>query len=158
MGRIRYTVTTTTKRCPHCGKVIDQKAEGELTPLYGIIFLFAFYILIPYWLIKYLAFKAPEVPSVGEKITKCPHCALPIRTDNVSIGELKSEALLNYKFRVWFWVCYGLGALFGTSLFFTLVSEASLASVGGLIALLSLLGTLAIIFVYRYRLSQCCSK
>jgi tetratricopeptide (TPR) repeat protein len=158
MGRIKYTVTTTTKRCPHCGKIIDQKSEGELTPLYGIIFLFAFYILIPYWLIKYLAFKAPEVPSVGEKFMKCPHCSSPIMTNNVSIGELKSESLLNYKYRVWFWVCYSMGALCGSSLFFTLVSEASLNSVGGLISLLSLIGALAIIFAYRYQLSKCRQK
>lgn len=155
MGRIRYTVITTTKRCPHCGKIIDRKSSGNFTPLYGIIFLFAFYVLIPYWIIKYLALKAPEIPVVGEKIMSCPHCSLPIKTDNLSIKELNPEALLNYNFRIWFWVCYGLGGLFGSSLFFTLISETSLISFGGLLSLLSLIGVLVIIFIYRYKLAIC---
>lgn len=155
MGRIRYTVTTTTKCCPHCGEIIDQKSSGEFTPLYGIIFFFTFYILIPYWIIKYLALKIPEIPAVGEKMMACPHCSLPIRTNNKSVKELNSEELLNYNFRIWFWVCYGLGGLFGCSLFFTLVSEVSLISFGGLLSLLSLLGALVIIFIYRYKLAAC---
>lgn len=42
MGKIRYTVTTITKRCPYCGKIVDTETHGESTPLLGISFGFYF--------------------------------------------------------------------------------------------------------------------
>ena len=60
MCKIRYTVTTITKRCPYCGKIVDTETHGESTPLLGIAFLFTFPVTIPYLLIRYLAPRISE--------------------------------------------------------------------------------------------------
>lgn len=149
MGTIRYTVTTITKRCPHCGKIIDEESHGQFTPLYGIAFLFTFPIVIPYLLIRFLVLKDPQFPKVGPKTFSCPDCSMPIKTNNVAITELNEKGLFLHKFKKWVYLCYALGGVFGISIFFVLINEFEIFSIYGLFALMSLIGIIYIVIAYR---------
>ena len=153
MGKIRYTVTTITKRCPYCGKTTDEETHGELTPFLGIIFLFTFPIVIPYLIIRYLALKDPDFPKIGPKSFLCPHCSLPIRTDNYAVEDLDGEKLFLHKFKKWVYISYVIGAVFGVCVFSMIIGEP-IISLCGLYALLSFVGVVAIIITYHIKLEE----
>ena len=46
MGKIRYTVTTRTTSCPHCGHVLDEETHGELTPIISCLWFITFPIFL----------------------------------------------------------------------------------------------------------------
>ena len=64
---IKYTVVATTKRCPYCERIVDTETHGEYTPLLIAICILAFPVVIPYWLIRFLAFDDPFFPKIGPK-------------------------------------------------------------------------------------------
>lgn len=153
MGTIRYTVTTITKRCPYCGKTVDEETHGTFTPFLGIIFLFTFPIAIPYLLIRYLALKDPDFPKIGPKSFPCPHCSIPIRTNNYAVEDLDGENLFLHKFKKWVYISYVIGAVFGICVFAMIIGEP-IISLYGLFALLSLIGVVAIIITYHIKLEE----
>lgn len=104
MGKIRYTVTTITKRCPYCGKIVDTETHGEFTPLFAIVGVFAFPIALPYSLIRYLGFQNPTFPQIGPKSFPCPHCSSPIRAKNYAVADLKGKDLFLHKFKKWIYI------------------------------------------------------
>lgn len=153
MSKIRYTVTTITKRCPYCGKIVDQETHGELTPLLSILFLLAFPIVVPYLLIKYLALKNPDFPKIGPKSFPCPHCSSSIRTNNYAIEDLYGEDLFLHKFKKWAYICYVMGAVLGVCVFAMILGEP-IISLYGLFALISLFVVVTIIITYHVKLQQ----
>ena len=153
MGRIRYTVTTITKRCPYCGEILDTETHGDLAPFLGIFFIFIFPIVVPYLLIRYLALKNPDFPKIGPKFFQCPHCSLPIRTDNYAIQDLHGKNLFLYKFKKWVYICYALGGIFGFSIF-AIVEESPATLFWVLLASLSLIGVAAIIIIYHTKIKE----
>ena len=153
MGRIRYTFNTITKRCPFCGRTVDAETHGEFAPFLGILLLFTFPIVIPYWLIKHLAFQDPDFPKIGPKTTPCPHCSLPIRTDNYAVEDLKGEKLFLHKFKKWVYISYVFGAVCGVCVF-GMITGAAVISLWGLFALLSLIAVVAIIITYHVKLEE----
>lgn len=153
MGKIRYTVTTITKRCPYCGKIVDTETHGESTPLLGIAFLFTFPVAIPYLLIRYLALKDPEFPKIGPKSFKCPYCSLPIRTNNYAVEDLEGEKLFLYKFKKWAYISYAIGGVLGACVFAMIMVE-QVISLFGLLALLSFIGVVVIITAYHIKLKE----
>ena len=153
MGRIRYTVTTITKRCPHCGEIVDKETHGEFTPFLGILFMFTFPVQIPYLIIRYLALKDPDFPSIGEKFFTCPHCSLPIRTNNYAVEDLDDENLFLHKFKKWAYISYIVGAVLGICVFAMLLGKP-IASLYGLFALLSLIVVIAIVIAYHAKLEE----
>ena len=155
MGKIRYTVTTLTTRCPHCGYTLDEETHGALTPLISCLWFITFPILIPYAIIKYLGLGDPDIPKIGPKMITCPHCSLPVRTNNLAVEDLTAEDLITYHFRIWFYVSYVLGAILSFTLLYLLIDSVPIASGGGLIALFSLLGVIAIVITYRVKLANC---
>ena len=96
MGRIRYTVTTLTTRCPHCGYTLDEETHGALTPIISCLWFITFPILIPYAIIKYLGLGDPDMPKIGQKMITCPHCSLPVRTNNLAIEDLSQKELVTH--------------------------------------------------------------
>ena len=153
MGKIRYTVTTITKKCPHCEKTVDTETHGEFTPILSILFLFTFPIVIPYWILRYLAFKDPDFPKIGSKTFSCPHCSLPISTDNYAVEDLKGEKLFLHKFKKWVYISYVIGAVCGVCAF-GMITGAPVVSLWGLFALLSLIAVVAIIITYHVKLEE----
>ena len=153
MGKIRYTVTTITKRCPYCGRTVDTETHGEFAPFLGILLLFTFPIVIPYWLLKHLAFQDPDFPKIGPKTTPCPHCSLPIRTENYAIEDLKGENLFLHRFKKWIYISYVFGAICGICIF-GMVTGAAVVSLWGLFALLSLIAIVATIIAYHVKLEE----
>lgn len=151
---IRYTVTTITKRCPYCGKTIDEETHGQFTPLLGILLFLTFPIAIPYLLIRFLLLKDPNFPPIGPKYFSCPHCALPIRTGNYAREELQGTKLFLHKFKTWIYVCYAIGAVFGISVMVLLLENMPLVSWWGLVSLISISGIIAIVFVYYTKLED----
>ena len=150
---IRYTVTTITKRCPYCGETVDTETHGADTPFLALMLIIAFPIVIPYLLIKNLAFDDPIFPKIGPKSLPCPHCSLPIRTDNYAVEDLEGEKLFLHKFKKWIYISYVLGAVFGVCAFAMIVG-GPVISLFGLFALLSLIGVVAIIITYRIKLEE----
>ena len=155
MGKIRYTVTTLTTRCPHCGYTLDEETHGALTPIISCLWFITFPILIPYAIIKYLGLGDPDIPKIGPKMITCPHCSLPVRTNNLAVEDLNPEALVTYRFRIWFYVSYLLGAILSFTLLYLLIDGLPIVSGGGLIALLALIGVISIIITYRVKLANC---
>ena len=153
--KIRYTVTTHTTSCPHCGYVLEQESRGHLTPILSALWFITLPIMIPYWIIKYLCLGNPIVPCVGPQTITCPNCSLPVKTNNWDISELDSEDLITYRFRAWFWVSYVLGAILSFTLIILLLNGTYIISIGGLIALISLLGIVAIVVTYRVMKFNC---
>lgn len=153
--KLEYTLTTMTKRCPHCKEIISQETHGWLKAFLSWYWFVHFPVTLPYFLIKKFGFRNPIIPKVGEKIELCPHCSLSIYTDNKLEKELNEIEKLNYSFRYWFYVCYSLGAVFGIEVIYILIYSLSLISVAGLIMFLSLCGVATIILVYRKRLDNC---
>lgn len=153
MGKIRYTVTTITKQCPYCGRTVDTETHGEFAPFLGILFLFTFPIVIPYWLLKHLAFQDPNFPKIGPETTPCPHCSLPIRTENYAIEDLKDEKLFLHKFKKWIYISYVFGAICGSCIF-GMITGAAVVSLWGLFALLSLIAVVIIIITYHVKLEE----
>lgn len=149
--KIHYTVTT--KKCPNCGTILDEESNAGAAML-SIFTIFLFPALIPYWLIKFIGFKSPIVPKIGPPIEECPSCRNPYLTEMCELEDLEGIDLLNYRFRIWFSVCYVLGAIFGFDLAFLLGGDQSIISIEGMIGLLALLGVLAIIIVYRLKLAR----
>lgn len=155
MGVIRYTVTTRTTSCPHCGYTLNEETHGVLTPVISCLWMFTFPVLIPYAIIKYLGFGNPDMPKIGPKLITCPHCSLPIRTKNLAVEDLKPDELVTYRFRILFYVSYVLGAILSFTLLYLLIDKLPIVSIGGLIALFSLLGVISIIVAYRINLANC---
>ena len=153
MGKIRYTVTTITKRCPYCGKTVDTETHGEFTPFLGILFLFTFPVFIPYLLIRYLALKDPTFPKIGPKSFPCPHCSLPILTNNHAVEDLDGKDLFLHKFKKWIYISYVIGGVFGICVFIMIIGEPVI-SLFGLFALLSLIGVVTIIITYHIKLEE----
>ena len=152
---MRYTVTKTTKSCPYCRKIIEESTSGQFAPLLGVFTLICFYIVIPVLLIIFLGFKSPFHRPIGEKTMKCPHCSGNIATGNVSLDELDAEELLNYKFKGWVIFACFLGAIWGTLILFIATSVIPIMSIWSIIAVLAFAGTIALIVIYRCKLSQC---
>ena len=155
MGKIRYTVTTRTTSCPHCGHVLDEETHGELTPIISYLWFITFPILIPYLIIKYLGLGDPWLPKIGPKVITCPNCSLSVRTNNTAVEDLTPADLVTYRFRIWFYVSYVLGAILSFTLLYLLLDDEPIVSAGGLIALLALLGILTIIIAYRVKYANC---
>ena len=155
MAKIRYTITTSTTSCPHCGYVLKKKTRGALTPIISCLWFITLPILIPYAIIKFVGLGAPDIPKIGPKMITCPNCSLPIRTDNLAIEDLKPEESVTFHFRIWFYVSYVLGTILSFTLLYLLIDGLPIVSIGGLIALLSLLGVLTIILTYRLQLVNC---
>ena len=145
MAKIRYTITSTTKRCPRCGEVIEEKSSNTLIPtLLGALF---FYIAIPIFIILF-ALDAPSIPKLGTNVVTCPNCFLPVCTYSKTWADLRAYERVAYRFRIWIYVCYVLGAIWGICSF-GLLTGAPIVSWWGLTWLLSLAGVLAIIITYR---------
>ena len=155
MGRIRYTVTTLTTRCPHCGHTLDEETHGEFTPILSCLWFITLPILIPHLIIKFWGLGDPDMPKIGPKVITCPQCSLPVRTNNSAIEDLSPEDLLTYKFKLWFYVSYGLGAILSFALLSLLMDGLPIVSGGGLIALFSLVGIISIVLTYRIKLQNC---
>ena len=155
MGRISYTVTTRTNSCPHCGHVISKKTEGALTPVFSLLWIFFIPALIPYLIIRAWALKRPNIPKVGPKTITCPRCSMPVKTDKLALEDLNAKELLAYRFRIWFYVSYILGGVFGYSLLWFLLDGLQIVSSIGLTVLLSFLGIVAIVVTYRVKLAKC---
>lgn len=145
--KIKYTVYE--KQCPHCHHTLEEDWREAFSALSGCIWFIAFPVLISNWLIRRFGFGDPDIPKVGDKVITCPNCSLPIRTDKVAIEELNAQELLIYSFRAWFIVGYVLGGICILS---------ALLAIGlpwcSLIAILSLLGVVAIITTYRIKLRE----
>lgn len=118
MGKIKYTVTTLTKRCSNCGQVIETETHGAFEPLLACFCYITFPIRIAYALLNILAFSSPIFKKIGPKYCQCPSCLEIVKTDNYYVEELYGEYLLNYKFNPLFYLAYG----FGSVLIFTLLS------------------------------------
>ena len=119
MARYNYIVTEITKRCPYCGKTVGTETKADQTPPHLIILLLAIFpITIPYWILRYLAFKNPNFPKVGPKTFQCPHCYLPIRTDNYAVEDLDSKNLFLHKFKKWIYISYVIGAVCGVCVWY----------------------------------------
>ena len=151
MGRIRYTVTTIKKRCPYCGTTVDEETHGAFTPIISILFFFTFPLVLPYFIIRYLALRDPEFPKIGPTFFLCPHCSLPIRTNNYAVEDLDGENLFLHKYKKWIYISYVLGAVFGVCVFCMIMGEP-IISLWGLFALLSLVGVVTIIITYYIKL------
>lgn len=147
MAKIRYTVTTTTTRCPRCGEVLEAKTRGNFTPVLTCLYAIFFYISIPIFIIL-VALDAPSIPKIGIKEVVCPNCFSLVCTYRKAIGDLRADERVTYKFRIWIYVCYVLGAIWGVCSF-GLLTSAPMVSWWGLTWLLSLAGVLAIIITYR---------
>ena len=147
MAKIRYTVTTSTKRCPICGEVLEENTQGDLTPILTCLGVAFCFVSIPIFLIIF-ALDCPSIPKLGTKVVTCPNCSLSVCTYNKTWGDLRTDEKVTYKFRIWIYVCYVLGAIFGVSTF-GLLTSAPIISWWGLTSLLSLAGVLAIIITYR---------
>ena len=108
MGRIKYTITTYTKRCPSCGEILEEETKGTLTPLLGVAWVLGFPIMLSYTLLKYLAFSNPSLKPVGKKYRRCPNCTQIVKTDNCYMEELYGKDLLDQKIiRCFFWpICW----------------------------------------------------
>ncbi len=150
---IRYTVTKITKRCPYCGKTVDTETHGAFTPLLCILFFFTFPVVIPYLLIRFLAFKDPDFPKIGPKSYPCPHCSLPIHTGMCTVEDLHGEDLFLHKIKKWVYISYVIGGVFGICVFAMIIGEPVI-SLYGLFALLSLIGVVAIIITYYTKLEE----
>lgn len=151
---IRYTVTTKTRRCLHCGGILTQETHGEETPILASLWFITFPIMVPYWLINFIGFDCPTIPKIGSPVSKCPRCFAPYFTGMCEVSALKGEALLNYRFRNWFTVSYILGAILSFDLLYLLIAAQPIISIGGLVALLALSGVITIIIVYRLKLAD----
>ena len=146
--KIRYTVYK--KHCPHCNHTL-YKYDDSAKSLISCLWILALPALIPYWIIKYLGFGNPSIPKIGPKTITCPCCSLPVRTDNSAIEDLSAKGLLIYRFKERFTISYVLGAVFGFSVLFHL-ADSKFATECGFISLLSILGAVVIIIVYRVKL------
>ena len=154
MARYNYIVTEITKRCPYCGKTVGTETKADQTPPHLIILLLAIFpITIPYWILRYLAFKNPNFPKVGPKTFQCPHCYLPIRTDNYAVEDLDSKNLFLHKFKKWIYISYVIGAVCGVCVF-GIIAGTPVVSVLGLFALLSLIVAVAIVIIYHVKLEE----
>ena len=146
--RIHYTIYK--KHCPYCNYTLDE--DNDLArSLISCLWMIALPALIPYWIIKYLGFGNPNIPKIGPKTITCPHCSLPVRTDNSAIEDLNAKDLLTYNFKEWFTISYTLGAAFGFSILYHLTG-LQFATQCGFLSLFSLLGVVAIITAYRVKL------
>lgn len=152
MGKMKYTVTTTTKRCPRCGEVLEEDTKGCFTP---IIAIFAFWTLPFYigWFLVNVALDYPSIPKIKTRVVTCPNCSLPVCTYHKSYTDLSLEERLAYQFRGWIYLSYVLGGvvLIGAAGFVPF----SVFSWYGLVWFLLLAGLLSIIIVYRRKLSKC---
>lgn len=155
MAKIRYTITTTTIRCPYCGYILGQESEGHFAPIIACLWIFALPALIPYWVIKHWAFGNPVMPEVGPKTANCPQCSQLVRTGSLSVEDLQPEEFITYHFKPWIYVSYVLGAILGFTLFPLLLDGDSIISVRGFIALIAFLGILAITLSYRNKMANC---
>ncbi len=149
MGTFKYTITTTTERCPHCGYVFSETVKGALDPIIAGCWPITLPIRIPYWLIKYCGFGNPVVPTVGEKIVTCPKCSMPVRTTDIKIEHMNAEQILNFKFQTWFRVAYVLGAVLSFSLILSIPGAVENPTVFYVMSILSFLGIGTIIAIYR---------
>ena len=150
MARISYTITSITKRCPHCKGIIDETSHGDFTPLYGIVFFFTFPFAIPYLIIRYWLLRNPDSPKVGEEVIDCPHWSMQVRTDRRAKENLDEEDLFLHKFKKWAYLSYAIGAIFGFCVLALLVGEP-IVSLYGLCALLSFVVVAVIIISYHVK-------
>lgn len=151
MGRIKYTITTFTKKCPNCGQVLETETHGVFTPLLICFCYITLPIMISYWLLHILAFSYPTLKKIGPKYSYCPNCLEIIKTNNYYKEELYGEDLLNHKFNPFFYLAYGLGSV----LIFTLLSflfEVSTTSI--IIAIVCCCALMGIIIAYRVLFSE----
>lgn len=150
--RIKYTVYT--KKCPYCNYTLDEDYRELLYIFLGLFLFMLFPVFISYELIKGFGFGDPDIPKLGKKVIVCPNCSFPIRTDNVSFGDLTAEEFLIYRFRIWFIVSYIIGGVFTVSTLLLIFAVFPIVSWCGLISLLSLLCVAAIITTYRVKLAR----
>jgi hypothetical protein len=155
MGKIRYTVTTKTTRCPYCGRILNEDIEGQLAPLIACLWFITLPVLIPYWVIKHWGLGDPVMPKVGPKTMKCPQCFRDVRTGNLAVEDLQEEELVTYRFRTWFYVSYAFGAMLSFTLLILLLDGESLVSAGGMLALFAFLIVLVITLSYRIQIANC---
>lgn len=152
---IRYTVTTVTTKCPLCGEVIKKRTYGVFAPILSCLFIFFFPIAIFYLLVRFLGFGNPDIPKIGPKLKNCPKCYLSIPSGNFSIDELSEKMLLNYRFRVWFYIGYALSVVSSACMLHVFLNSLSIVSVYGIIAMLALVCLLALIITYRILQLKC---
>lgn len=155
MAKIRYTITTTTTRCPYCGYILGQETEGHFAPVIACLWIFALPALIPYWVIKHWALGNPVMPEVGPKTVNCPQCSHLVRTGSLTVEDLQPEEFITYHFKPWFYVSYTLGAILGFTLFPLLMDGGPIISVRGLISLIAFSGIVAITLSYRNKIANC---
>lgn len=152
--KIKYTVTTLTSACPHCGYILNKETHGDYSPFISILAILFFPIAIPYLIIRYLGFDDPQLPTIGPETMQCPNCSLIIRTNNSSFENLSPKNKFLYRFRKWFYICYCLGGVFGFSLFFLADNGFKILSYEFLISFVLFLSVVAIIIIYRIKLQR----
>ena len=154
----KYTVTTETKYCPHCGYIFSEKTKGLFTPLYPFLFLLLAPMLISYWLIRYLFLRNPKIPKVGPKTFICCNCSKKVSTGNLSIEELNAEEMTTFRFKKWIYTCYVLSIICSAALYYMAIQSLSLISIFGIIPFISFLGIVTIVVAYHISLAQCRPK
>ena len=150
--KIRYTVTTHTKKCPKCGEILESETHGELTPILAVMSFVLFPVFISYFLLYFLAFSSPDQPKVGSKYCYCPKCLEISKTGNLYKEELYGQDLLNYKFYIVFFLAYGLGACVLYSLLIGCLNGFSTAVI--IVAILGFCVLAGIIITYRILLKK----
>ena len=150
----KYTVTTTTVRCPHCGHILYEWSKGGCTPIIAVCWPVTLPAMLPYLAIKHWGFGNPTIPTVGEEVIPCPKCSLPVRTVDLKMEHMNPVQLLNFKFQSWFRVAYVLGALFSFSLILWVLGAASESVVFCALAAIAFVGIGVIIATYRIMLAR----
>lgn len=120
---IKYTVTTTTYKCPHCGMVLEQKSDEWWTLLVFLLLPLVFVGLI-LWGIKSLLDKIFNYDSIkiGDPYFKCKHCGKEVRSnDTFEWGELAPIAKHNWAFRHLMRINYLLGTILVVFIFLLVV-------------------------------------
>lgn len=83
---MRYTVTTTTYKCPLCGRVVKTKRDDESL---GCLLIMVLPIWLIYLLIKWIVSKkSANYTITGEQIKTCNSCG-----SKVVIGTLGTHLL-----------------------------------------------------------------
>lgn len=150
--KIRYTVTTYTKKCPKCGEILESETHGDLTPILAVMSFVLFPVFISYFLLYFLAFSSPDQPKVGPKYCYCPKCFEISKTGNLYKEELYGQDLLNYKFYIVFFLAYGLGAGVLYSLLIGCLDGFSTAVI--VVAIICFCVLVGIIITYRILLKK----
>lgn len=109
MVHIDYTVTT--RKCPKCGQILEQKSDLGRT-IFFIIFLPIFVVYVIYGL-SYLILSEyilnVYVPSVGDPYIICPKCKTKINSGKKTYKQLDNIEKLLYDNRWLFRIAYFFG-------------------------------------------------